>query len=119
QRASQTSVVSAEVHPDRTITFRLPAPKAHEVTVTLAGGAGPGSKPMEKDEKGMWSMTLGPLEPEIYTYMFSVDGVRVTDPNNPNIKPGVRSSSSVVEVPASQRAFYDPQPHPHGTVHIN
>jgi enterochelin esterase family protein len=108
-----------EVHPDRTVTFRLRAPKANEVTVSVNGVPPSELKPMEKDEKGVWSTTIGPLEPEIYTYTFSVDGVSVTDPNNPNIKPGVRSSPSLIEVPASQPLFYDPQPKPHGTVHIN
>jgi enterochelin esterase family protein len=107
------------VHPDRSVTFRLPAPKANDVTLSLSGISGAAPQPMEKDDKGVWSVTTGPLEPEIYSYMFSVDGVRITDPNNPNLKPGVRSSSSVIEVPAAQPSFYDPQPTPHGTVHMN
>ena len=74
---------------------------------------------MQKDDHGVWSVTVGPVEPEIYNYTFSVDGFHDIDPNNPNLKPGVRSSSSVVEVPASLPLFYDPQPKPHGTVHIN
>ena len=50
-----------------------------------------GQKPqaMEKDEKGIWTATVGPLKPEVYVYMFSVDGVRVADPNNPNDGTGV------------------------------
>jgi enterochelin esterase-like enzyme len=118
QRPSQeTPLVSAEVHADRTITFRLPAPKASEVTVS--GGFAQGPQPMQKDDAGLWSVTLGPVEPEIYSYTFTVDGVRNIDPNNPNLQPGVRSTSSQVEVPAAQPQFYDPQARPHGDVHIN
>jgi enterochelin esterase family protein len=112
----QAQIVSPEVHPDRTITFRLRAPQANEVTVSVNSVPPSGIKPMEKDEKGVWSVTIGPLDPEIYSYTFSVDGVRVTDPNNPNLQPGVRSSSSLIEVPAGQPLFYDPQPKPHGTM---
>src|SRR5262249_19152114 len=116
---NQPPILSGEVHPDRTVTFRLSAPKANEVTVSVSGASPLGSKPLEKDEKGLWSITIGPLEPEIYSYTFSVDGVRVADPNNPNVRPGVRSYSSAVEVPAAEPLFYDPQPKPHGTVHIH
>jgi enterochelin esterase-like enzyme len=115
----QSQLISAEVHPDRSITFRLPAPKANEVTVSVNSSPVSGPQRMEKDDKGVWSATVGPLDPEIYSYAFSVDGLIITDPNNPNIKPGVRSSSSVIEVPAGGPLFYDPQPKPHGTVHIN
>jgi enterochelin esterase-like enzyme len=109
--------VSSEVHADRTITFRLSAPKANEVSVSGEFAQGP--QRMQKDDAGVWSITVGPVEPEVYSYTFSVDGFRDIDPNNPNLKPGVRSSSSVLEVPAAQPQFYDPQPKPHGTVHIN
>jgi enterochelin esterase-like enzyme len=109
--------VSSEVHPDRTITFRLSAPKASEVTVSGEFAQGP--QLMQKDDAGVWSVTVGPVEPEVYSYTFAVDGFRDIDPNNPNLKPGVRSSSSVLEVPGAQPQFYDPQPKPHGTVHIN
>src|SRR5204862_5183772 len=118
QRQQQAPpLVSAEVHPDRTISFRISAPKANEVTVSGEFAQGP--QRMQKDDQGIWSITVGPVEPEIYNYTFTVDGFRDVDPNNPNLKPGVRSSSSVVEVPAAQPLFYDPQPKPHGTVHIN
>jgi enterochelin esterase-like enzyme len=111
------ALVSAEVHPDRTIAFRISAPKANDVTVSGAFAEGP--QRMQKNEQGVWSIAIGPVEPEIYSYTFSVDGFRDVDPNNPNLQPGVRSSSSLVEVPAAQPKFYDPQPTPHGTVHIN
>src|SRR3569832_2404446 len=58
--------VSPEIHADRSVTFRLFAPKASEVL--LMGS--PGileviKKPMalEKDGKGVWSVTIGPIAP--------------------------------------------------------
>ncbi len=82
-------------------------------------GFADGPQKMTKDEKGLWSVTVGPAEPEVYSYTFSVDGVRNIDPNNPNLQPGVHSTSSQVEVPAAQPTFYDPQAKPHGAVHIH
>jgi enterochelin esterase family protein len=35
---------------------------------------------LSKDEGGVWSVTLGPFEPNIYTYGFLIDGVRASDP---------------------------------------
>ena len=117
QRAPQPDpIVSPEVHADRTITFRLLAPKANDVAVNIGFAEGP--QKMTRDEKGLWTVTIGPAEPEVYSYTFSIDGVRDIDPNNPNLQPGVRSTSSQVEVPAAQPTFYDPQAKPHGTVHI-
>jgi hypothetical protein len=30
--------------------------------------------PMRKDASGLWTVTIGPLEPEVYRYAFFVDG---------------------------------------------
>jgi len=62
--SGQTQVRSAEIAADRRVTFRVMAPAAHEVTLT--GEFQSGSKPLEKNSAGLWSITIGPLEPEIY-----------------------------------------------------
>lgn len=106
-----------EIHADRTVTFRLAAPKASEVTV--AGEFMKGSKSLVKDDKGVWSATVGPLEPEIYNYNFTIDGVKTIDPGNPNVKSGstAQTIQSILEVPAGGEAFYDGQAVPHGEIH--
>jgi len=76
-------ISSPEVAADGQVTFRLLAPKATEVTLT--GEFMKGSKGLLKDEKGVWSVTVGPLEPEIYHYNFTIDGVRTIDPGNPSV----------------------------------
>jgi enterochelin esterase-like enzyme len=113
------AVRSPEVAPDRTVTFRLAAPKATEVSLT--GEFMKGSKSLEKDVHGVWSITVGPLEPEIYYYNLTIDGVRTIDPGNPNVKTGSTPStiSSILEVKAGSPAFYDGQPVPHGVIHTN
>jgi enterochelin esterase-like enzyme len=110
---------SPEVALDRTVTFRLAAPAAHEVT--LSGEFMKGSKPLVKDADGVWSVTVGPIEPEIYYYNFTIDGVKTIDPGNPDVKTGSTPStiSSVLEVKPPKPTFYDGQPVPHGEIHTD
>src|SRR5262249_1394660 len=75
---------STEVSADRKVTFRIYAPKADEVSVS--GDFGAGGK-LTKDDQGVWSITVGPLPADFYSYTFNVDGVRTVDPKNPMIKP--------------------------------
>jgi len=113
------AVQSPEVSTDHHVTFRLLAPKASEVTLT---GDWLGSEPapkLTKDEKGVWSITLGPFEPSIYIYNFNVDGMAMADPVNPKIKLRARTSGSLVEVPDDSPAFWEARDVPHGKVEIN
>src|SRR5216683_1175140 len=110
-------ITSCEVKPDRTVIFRMRAPEATDVKV--GGDFVQGAQQMTKAEDGVWSVTLGPLNPAIYSYTFRVNGVAVLDPVNPMIQLGERGSSSMFEVPGDKPAPYDLQPVPHGTVHIN
>jgi enterochelin esterase-like enzyme len=108
-----------EVQPDRTVVFHLRAPDA--TTVKLGGDflATGAPNAFTKGDDGVWSITVGPLAPNMYNYTYTVDGVRITDPNNPMVKLGDRSGESMFEVPADRPALYDYQEVPHGTVHIN
>lgn len=112
-------VVSPEVHPDRKVTFRLRAPKATEVTFTGDWMAQGVSEKMTKDADGVWSVTLGPLEPSIYIYTFLLDGVTIADPVNPRIKLRSQTSASMVEVSGTTPAIWQPRDVPHGAVEIN
>lgn len=112
-RPRMAMLVSPEVHPDRTVTFRLRAPQAKQVSV--AGEIGSG-KTMTKDDRGVWSVTVGPLKPNIYDYAFTVDGLRMLDPSNPDIK---TPTTSIVLVPAEKPALYELRPVAHGSVTIH
>ena len=117
--APNETLTSPEVSADHRVTFRIFAPKASEVTLT---GDWLGSAPppkLSKDERGVWSITLGPLEPSIYIYSFTVDGVVIPDPVNPRIKLRARTSASLVEVKDDSPAFWESRDVPHGTVEIN
>jgi enterochelin esterase-like enzyme len=112
-------IVSPEVHPDRTVTFRIKAPKASEVTLTgdWLGSAEPPK--LTKDEQGLWSVTLGPFEPSIYIYSFTVDGLAIADPINPRMKLRASTSASMFEVNDDPAAFWEAHDVPHGAVEIN
>jgi enterochelin esterase family protein len=107
---------SPEIGADRKVTFRVRAPAATEVTLT--GEFMKGSKALQKGEQGLWSVTIGPVEPEIYYYNFTIDGVKTIDPGNPNVKTGSTPSTiqSILEVHGDTPAFYDAQPVPHGEI---
>lgn len=110
-------IVSPEVLPDRHITFRVSAPKAAEVVLRFSEG-GPQSHPMTKAEDGTWSVTIGPVEPEIYSYSFLIDGVKAIDLANPIAKIGASIDASVVEVPGDPPRFDQVQEVPHGSIDI-
>jgi enterochelin esterase family protein len=110
-------VVSPEVHTNRTVTFRLGAPEARGVKVS---GDWPGdATELTRDTNGVWSATIGPLEPDIYGYNFKVDNLSITDPANPWVKlmRQSRTSITVLEVPGNPPRLWEFQPVPHGTVH--
>ena len=112
-------VVSPQVNADRTVTVRVLAPKATEITVTgeLLNGSQP--KPMTKGDDGIWTATLGPLPADVYTYAFNIDGVNTTDPRNPWVKlVSSTGLASQVEVPGEGAQYYDTKPVPHGLVQI-
>ena len=77
--ARPAPIRSPEIHPDHTVTFRLSAPKAAEVTLN-GSWDGATNLPMTKDESGVWSTTIGPLAPQLWGYWFIVDGVKALDP---------------------------------------
>lgn len=114
------TVISPDVHDDRTITFRLKAPEAREVQ--LAGAPmllaldAKDPVPFQKGSDGLWTLTVGPVKPDIYVYKLVIDGVSVPDPNNTltgfNDQPGY---SNLVVADAGP-AYYDAKPVTHGAV---
>ena len=113
-RAQHPPVVSPEVLPDGRVTFRILAPKAESVAVQ--GLRHLPVQPMAKDAAGLWSVTVGPLAPDIYSYTLSIDGATVTDPHDRDIKKYF-SSESLFEVPGDPPILASVQPVPHGVLH--
>ena len=109
---------SPEVHADRRVTFRLAAPTAKEVSLSFDEGSVQ-THPMTRDSAGLWSVTIGPVAPELYVYNFVVDGLRVLDLANTHLKSGNALASNVVEVGGTPRRFDEMQDVPHGSVNIH
>ena len=123
-----TSIVSPEIHENNTVTFRLKAPKAVKVQVTgdflptqkiktpFGDFDGPGAADLiEKD--GTWEYTTPqPLKPELYSYTFLVDGLKMNDPNNVYMIRDVVSVTNVFIIGGGRADLYKVNKVPHGTV---
>jgi len=105
---------SPSVHTDRSVTFRLHAPGSQTVMLSLEGYSTP--QQMARDSEGVWSVTLGPLEPSLRIYSFLVDGLQICDPSNPYNTGGIRSTESLVDVPGIPPRIDQHQNVPHGAV---
>lgn len=114
------NVISPEVRDDRTVTFRLKAHEAKQIALTggpiLLALSAKDPIPFRKDNDSLWTLTVGPIKPDIYVYKFIIDGVTVPDPNNTltgfNDQPGY----SNLVVPGDGPAYYDAKPVPHGAI---
>jgi len=115
--------VSPEVRPDRTVTFRLFAPKASEVLLMGSPGILEVIKkpaPLVRGDNGVWSLTVGPLAPGFYTYGYAIDGgLRMPDPSNPNLELRRWGATSLFIIPGFDQAPIDERKVPHGTIHVN
>jgi enterochelin esterase family protein len=114
QTAPPARLVSPEVHPDQSVTFRFRAPNVQQVLLGLEGSK---PVPMEKDDQGVWSLTTAPLEPDYYGYSYLADGVGLIDPLNPLLKPNLISTQSMVHVPGPASLPWEVDDVSHGVVH--
>ncbi len=118
QPTPNDTLKSPEVLSDGRVVFRIYAPKAEEVTVGgdwISQGLGTGGK-LEKDAQGVWSITVGPLPADFYSYSLTVDGVRTLDPKNALIKQGITSVDNMVFVPGEAAAYQAINAVPHGEI---
>jgi enterochelin esterase family protein len=117
-RSPNDGLVSPEIKPDGTVTFRLYAPKASQVSISgdwISQGLGEGGS-LAKDDQGVWSISVGPLPPDLYSYTFTVDAIKVVDPQNALIKQGIRSVDSLFFLPGDEADFEEIQSVPHGQI---
>jgi enterochelin esterase family protein len=107
-------IVSPDVQPDGRVTFRFRSPNAGKVELSLEGERD--HTGMQKDEQGVWSVTVGPLQPDFYGYAFVQDGVSLIDPSNSLMKPNLLDTESEVHVPGTSLPW-EIADVPHGEVH--
>jgi enterochelin esterase-like enzyme len=107
-------LVTPEVHPDDSVTFRFRAPHAQEVKLAREGAE---PVAMQKDDQGAWSVSTAPLAPDYYGYSIIVDGVRSIDPYNHLLKPNLLATENVVHVPGPASLPWEGNDVPRGEVH--
>ena len=105
-------IQSPVVHPDRKVTFNFRAPQAKKVE--LSAQFLKSNRLLTVDTNGVWSITVGPVEPNLYPYNFVVDGVGVADPNNQDLFPNERFKASLVDIPGDPPSLHAIQNVPHG-----
>ena len=114
-----TRLISPEVHDNQTVTFRLLAPGMNSVSVsgTMFVGEEAGKRvPLVKGADGVWTVTIGPLVPDIYIYSMQVNGVNIVDPNNTITGNAAQPAFGFLWVHGGAPAFYDAKNVPHGAV---
>jgi enterochelin esterase family protein len=104
-----------EIHADRSITFRFTAPTAKAVDLYFEALTRP--LPLQKDQQGVWSFKTEPVAPDIYAYSFVVDGLRVLDPTNPQIKYNLFATENLIYVPGPKTLPWEINDVPHGVLH--
>lgn len=112
--AQRPSVISPEVHPDNSVTFRYYARNAK--SVSLDTEILPAPVNMTNDDSGVWSITIPPAKPDIYPYSFWVDSMEVNDPNNTYLFSNEGFKHSLVDIKGDKPLVHSLQNVPHGKV---
>ncbi|HEY4324891.1 MAG TPA: alpha/beta hydrolase-fold protein [Mucilaginibacter sp.] len=97
------------------VRFRVKAPKADSVKVSLGLGGRGGTK-LKKDTDGFFKGTTeGPMDEGFHYYHLTVDGGVFNDPGTLNYYGSTRWESGI-EIPAHDNDFYALKDIPHGNV---
>lgn len=123
------TIISPEIHENNTVTFRFRAPKAIKVQVTgdflpsrktetpYGKFDGPGVADLKEGKEGVWEYTTPePLAPELYSYSFIVDDLKMPDPSNIYLIRDVASLMNVFIIGGERADLYKVNAVPHGTV---
>lgn len=95
--------------------FKILAPAADSVRVSLGLGGKGGTK-LSKTEDGFWmGTTAGPMDEGFHYYNVKIDGGKFNDPGTLNFYGSVRWESGI-EIPAHDQDFYALKDVPHGKV---
>ncbi|MBP3245743.1 MAG: hypothetical protein J6M59_11695 [Bacteroidaceae bacterium] len=106
-------VQSPVVNKDNSVTFNYLNKTAQKVEVDVQFA---GRHEMKKDDKGVWSITLGPTTPDIYPYCFIVDGMQVMDPVNAEWFPNEGFKNSLLDMRGDFNLPHALKNVPHGSV---
>ena len=122
-------ITSPEIKTNNTVTFRMRAPQATKVEITgdflptqkvqtqrgeseVAGVA-----VLTKNADGIWEYsTPAPLNSELYSYTFIVDGISMADPNNVYMNRDIATITPYFIIGGGRADLYKVNDVPHGTV---
>lgn len=107
-------IKSPEMHQDNVVTFRMKAPDAKKVEIE--GSFLNGRKEMTKGNDGVWTYSSAPLWPELHTYCFYVDGIRMLDPQNVYMIRDIATYTNYFLIDGALSANYIVRDVPHGTM---
>jgi enterochelin esterase-like enzyme len=109
-------IVSPEISADNSIVFRLFSKNAGTVSLNGSWMAMGETKAMTKNEEGVWSVKVDPLEPSMYHYNIILDGTSIIDPANPKaMRDGTRYSSTLI-IPGKGSELFEVNNVPHGSI---
>jgi enterochelin esterase-like enzyme len=98
------------------VRFKIIAPAADSVIVSLGLGGTRGGTPLTKAADGTWvGTTAGPMEEGFHYYHVNIDGGVFNDPGTLNFYGSTRWESGI-EIPAHDQDFYALKDVPHGNV---
>ena len=95
--------------------FRIYAPNADSVRVSLGLGGQGGTKLIKADSGYFIGTTAGPLDEGFHYYRINVDGATFNDPGTGNFY-GSQRWESGIEIPAKDQDFYTLKNVPHGNM---
>lgn len=115
-------IVSPEISANNEVTFRIKAPTAN--AVKLSGNWMPSSPQgqrqlvdLVKGAKGIWSVKVPALAPELYGYTFVIDSVTTLDPANLKVaRDGMFRTENMLYIPGPASDLYWAKEGPKGTV---
>jgi hypothetical protein len=114
---NQPGQLYPQVNSQNYVRFKIAAPNAQSVKVSLGLG-GRGGTTLTKGDDGSWTGTTeGPMDEGFHYYHLSVDGGTFNDPGTLNFYGSTRWESGV-EVPAHDADFYAVKDVPHGRVQL-
>ncbi len=95
--------------------FKIIAPYADSVSISLGLGGRGGTKLKQMPDSSWMGTTEGPLDEGFHYYNIKIDGGKFNDPGALNYYGSVRWESGI-EIPAHDREFYSLKNVPHGKV---
>lgn len=115
-------IVSPEINANNEVTFRIKAPGAN--SVKLSGNWMPNNPQgqrqlvdLQKGAKGIWSVKVPALAPELYGYSFVIDSVTTLDPANLKVaRDGMFRTENMLYIPGAESDLYWAKEGPKGTV---